>query len=191
MQAAHQPLAHVASAATTASRWLSRKTAFAAHVERCCSVRAALHELHHSGSTIRLQLPAALDGAGGDVHEGSLLCCCSCCEHRSAGVEQCSACKRAVHGVGWRPVAPAVELLRSQLCNGGAAHVVDDLLADAMFRPHCEVVLTLCQWQLAQRGRGGRLRAQASGVGLVVSHAVANRVDVSRSGVRSHMLELH
>jgi len=43
------------SAATPSAqhRQLSRKTAFAAHVERCC-VRAALHEPHHSGSTLHV-----------------------------------------------------------------------------------------------------------------------------------------
>ena len=102
-----------------------------------------------------LKLPAALNGAGGDVHEGCLLSWRAFCEHHSTAVEQCWASKRTIHDVCWWLAAPASQLLRFKLGDGSAPHIVDDLLSVAMFRPHRQMMLALCKRQLTQRGRSG------------------------------------
>lgn len=145
----------------------------------------------HLARAVGLQLPAALDGAGGDLHEGCLLGWRAFCKHYPAGVEQCWARKRAVHEACLRLAAPAVELLRFQLRDGSAPHIVDDLQTGAVLCPHRQMMLARCKRQLSQCRRRGRLRTCACCVGFVVGQAVADRVHIACSRVRSYMLELH
>ena len=107
----------------------------------------------HLARAVGLKLPAALNGAGGDVHEGCLLSWQALCEHHSAAVEQCWASKRTVHSVCWWLATPASQLLRFELSDGSAPQIVNDLLSVAMLRPHSQVVLALCKRQLTQCGR--------------------------------------
>jgi ribonuclease HI len=60
-------------------------------------------------------------------------------------IEQCRDGKRAVHGIGGWRVTPALQLLRFELRDGRAPHVVDDLPSGPQLSPHRQVMFTLLE----------------------------------------------